>query len=339
MAAADLAYEMGIRNKSGKRRTWQTTKNMIQNPIYAGYIQSKYTNGHRYIGLHKALISDAIFEKNQRILEGKKVVKIKNNEGDYPLRRDFLRCAYCDKYVTGGAPRGNGGRYPRYSCMYCRASVVGKRVGKLTREVHEDFRTLLSCIRYKQGHINLFKQLVLARWCDEYDQALQTGYQINLEIEALSKERAATLRKFTRDEISYQDKESIIKDIDKDISDLEDKKIEADIYTKQREKIVDTATLFIEDPSEFWNRAPVEIQKRVQRIIFPKGLAYDFEDGFRTIELNNSYQLIKEIALAGDKNPNVVGVTGSMWNRIRRELIEMSRIVERSSRETLLSVE
>src|SRR6185312_8418862 len=91
MQAADLAYEMSIRSKTGKRRTWQTVKNTLLNPIYAGYIESKYTDGKRYVGLHKALITDEVFEKNQRIINGKKVVHLKSNEEDYPLRRDFLR--------------------------------------------------------------------------------------------------------------------------------------------------------------------------------------------------------------------------------------------------------
>lgn len=308
--AASLAFDMGIRGKNDKRRTWQTTKNMIQNPIYAGYIESKYTNGQRYMGLHKPLITDTVFQKNQRILQGKKVIQVKHNEDEYPLRRDFLRCAYCKKFVTGGAPRGNGGRYPRYSCTTCRTSIVGKPVSKGVKDVHKDFRELLKRVRYNEGRLKLFKQLVLTRWCDEYDGALKTAHQINLEIEALQKERAATIRKFTRDQISYKEKEDVIKEIDSDIADLENKKVDADMYAGQREKIVDTAMLFMEDPSEFWNRAPVQIRKRVQRIIFPNGLEYDFKDGFGTIELSKSYQLINKITPEGDLNPIVVAATG-----------------------------
>lgn len=308
--AADLAYEMNIRSKTGKRRTWQTVKNTLLNPIYAGYIESKYTNGKRYVGLHKALISDEVFEKNRRIILGKRVIQTKSNEDDYPLRRDFLRCAYCDKFVTGSAPRGNGGRYPRYSCSSCRASVVKKPVGKATEDVHQEFVDLLSRIRYKDGHIKLFKQVVLTRWCDEYDQALQAAHQINIEIDGLQKERSEVIRKFTRNQLSYEDKEAVVKDIDNEIGDLRDKKIEADLQADQREKIVDLAGLFLQSPSEFWNRAPLQIRKRVQRTIFPNGLAYDFEKGFGTIELNNSYLLINKITPKGDLNHIVVAPTG-----------------------------
>jgi site-specific DNA recombinase len=285
-------------------------ENMLKNPIYAGYIQSKYTNGIRYTGLHQALITNDIFEKNQRILAGKNRIFIKSDESDYPLRRDFLKCAYCNKFVTASAPRGNGGKYPRYSCITCRASVVGKKVGKSSEEIHKEFRYILSRIRYKDGRLKLFKQIVLTRWCDEYDDALKSAHEINQDIDKLRQERSSTIRKFTRDQISFEDKETVVKDIDKEIGLLEDKKIQADIYADQREKIIDNALLFIKDPSEFWNRAPVQIQKRVQHTIFPEGLTYDFEKGFGTVKVNESYQLIKKIASEEAIDSIVVAMTG-----------------------------
>ncbi|TAH32576.1 hypothetical protein EYC58_02740 [Candidatus Saccharibacteria bacterium] len=309
-AAAQLAYEMGIRSKKGEKRTWQTVKNTLQNPIYAGYIESKYTNGKRYTGLHKALISAETFEKNQRIIAGNGKFQTRSDELDYPLRRDFLKCAYCNKFVTASAPRGNGGRYPRYSCLTCRSSILGKPVSKSSDEVHKEFKDILSHIRFKDGRTKLFKEIVLQRWCDEYDDALKTTNDLNQEIEKLKAERASTIRKFTRDELSYFDKEEAIKSIDNEIEMLEGKKIEADIHADQREKIIDNALLFLNDPSEFWNRAPLRIQKLVQKTIFPQGLAYDFEKGFRTIHLSDSYLLINKIAQKGDSDSIVVAPTG-----------------------------
>lgn len=309
--ATDLAFEMGIKSKTGKKRTWQTTENMIKNPIYAGYIQSKYTDYKRYMGLHKALIANDIFEKNQRILSGKNRIQFRNDESEYPMRRDFLKCGYCDKFVTGSAPRGNGGRYPRYGCMYCKSSKLGgKKVSKSSEEIHNEFKYILSHIRYKEGRLKLFKQIVLTRWCDEYDDALKSAHEINQDIDKLKTERSKTIRKFTSDEINYKDKEAVVNDIDKEIADLEDKKVEADIYATQKEQIIDNALLFMQDPSEFWNRAPLQIQKRVQRTIFPEGLSYDFENGFGTVKVNESYQLIKKIAPNEAMNSIVVAGGG-----------------------------
>lgn len=65
--------------------------------------------------------------------------------------------------------------------------MIGKKVSKSSDEVHKEFLELLSRIRYKENHLKVFKRIVLQRWCDEYDDALQT-------------ERAKVNRKFARDE-------------------------------------------------------------------------------------------------------------------------------------------
>lgn len=38
------------------------------------------------------------------------------------------------------------------------------------------------------------------------------------------------------------------------------KKVEADEYADQKEQIVDNAMVFMNDPSDFWKRAPLQIQ-------------------------------------------------------------------------------
>ena len=57
-------------------------------------------------------------------------------------------------------------------------------------------------------------------------------------------------------------------------------------------------------------RAPLQIQKRVQRIIFPEGLSYDFEKGFGTVKVNESYLLINKIAGEPAINSIVVATSG-----------------------------
>ncbi len=309
--AADLAYELGIRNGRGAKRTWQTVENTIKNPIYAGFIQSKYTYGNRYVGLHQPLITEATFNKNQRILAGKQKGFTRGDENDYPLRRDFLRCIHCLKFVTASAPKGASGiKYPRYGCIYCKTAVIGKKVSKSSEQVHKEFREILSRIRYKENHLKVFKRIVLQRWCDEYDDALKAVYQVNKELDALKTERAKVNRKFARDEYSFAEKQELISDIDAEIANFMKKKVEADEYADQKEQIVDNAMLFMNDPSEFWNRAPLQIQKAVQHTLFPYGLAYDFENGFGTIELNESYLLLQKIAPEDANDSIVVAATG-----------------------------
>ena len=61
---------------------------------------------------------------------------------------------------------------------------------------------------------------------------------------------------------------------------------------------------------EFWNKAPLQIQKAVQHTLFPHGLAYGFEKGFGTIELNESYLLLQKIASEDASDSIVVAASG-----------------------------
>lgn len=48
----------------------------------------------------------------------------------------------------------------------------------------------------------------------------------------------------------------------------------------------------------------------VQLLLFPKGVKYDFESGFGTIEELESYLLLRKITPKGDPNNIVVAATG-----------------------------
>jgi site-specific DNA recombinase len=125
--ARALAYKMGVRDKNGKKLRWQTVKNMLTNLLYAGFVQSKYTDGKRIKGVHKALIDERTFYKNQSILLGHTKSLSKQAEVDWPLRGGFVQHT-CGKPLTGG----NTGNRPisgsRYCCVYCRSKVLKRPV-------------------------------------------------------------------------------------------------------------------------------------------------------------------------------------------------------------------
>lgn len=63
------------------------------------------------------------------------------------------------------------------------------------------------------------------------------------------------------------------------------------------------------------------------------GLAYDFENGFGTIELNESYLLLQKIASEDASDSIVVAINRTSWNLIKAELISMADIVTRYQQE------
>lgn len=307
--AVDLSNKLGIRTRDGKPRTWQTVKNMLTSPLYMGSVKSKYTGGEILSGVHEAIISERIYYKNQSILSGNTKNQSKQAEEDWPLRGGFLRHV-CGRPMTGSAPRGKGGPSPRYSCMTCRKSEIGAAVSKMRAPLHDDFMELLGGVRPSQKMQRLFKEITLKQWNKEFKEALSVSQKLNKEVDSLKDRKSKIIDMFIADQLTEEQKDEKLQQADIQINELRLRMVEADEYVEEKESIIDGALMFMSDPASFWNISGIDLKKRVQDVIFPEGLVYDCETGFRTPVLNESYLLIKEIALAGDQNPNVVAATG-----------------------------
>ncbi len=305
----ELAYEQGLTAKNGKMRRWQTIKNMLENPIYAGYIKSTYTDGKMIKAIHEPLIDDRTFFRNLSILSGQVKNFSRQAETDWPLRGGFIKHT-CGKAMTGSAPKGNSGPSPRYSCIYCRASVLGKKVSTPRLKVHDDFTAMLADIKPSEGIVKLYREVLLRKWNAEFKDAIEHSGRIDKEMQALQVKKSKVLDLYIDGKLSEQDYQSKVDEVEQVANTMELQRVEADQYVKDREGIIDAAMLFMFDPAAFWNIGGLQVKRRVQDLIFPEGLVYDCVDGFRTPVLSQSYLLMKNIALASDKNPNVVAATG-----------------------------
>lgn len=305
----ELAYKRGLRSKVGNKRNWQSTRNMLANPIYAGYIRSKYTDGRMVKGLHEPLIDDRTYYRNQAILNGQTKTMSKHAEIDWPLRGGCIKHT-CGKAMTGGSPRGHSGPSPRYSCTYCRSSVLRKKVSTPRQKVHNDFMDVLATVKLSEGTSKLFKQIVLKKWQAEFTDAISHTSRIDGELTAWLNKKSKVLDLFIQGHLSNDEKQLKLDEIDHAVDQLKLQRIEADDYLTNREEIIDAAMLFMDNPASFWNVGGIEVKRRVQDLLFPAGLVYDCEDGFRTPQLNNSYLLIQKLAPESANNSNVVAPTG-----------------------------
>lgn len=307
--ARELSHETGVRDKNGKKLRWQTVKNMLTNPLYAGFVQSKFTDGNRVKGVHKPLIDEKTFYKNQSILLGHVKSLSKQAEVDWPLRGGFVQHT-CGKPLTGG----NTGNRPisgsRYCCVYCRARVLQRPVSTQREIVHHQYIELMRKIRPTEGVKRLFKELVLRTWNNEFKEALVVSSKVDSELAALRDKKSRIVDLYIDGKLSDDEKQEKLKQLEVEAGKLELQRIDADNYVNEKQHIIDAALLFMSDPAMFWNLANLPLKKRIQDLIFPEGLVYDCKDGFRTPTLSNSYLLMEEVAENEGKNPTLVAATG-----------------------------
>ena len=88
---SDHLFQLGLRNKQGRRITSNRLSEILHNPFYTGVIRIK-TAGELFPGIHEPLIAKSLFDLVQRILDGKNIHKKQRHF--YAFRR-FIRCINC----------------------------------------------------------------------------------------------------------------------------------------------------------------------------------------------------------------------------------------------------
>jgi DNA invertase Pin-like site-specific DNA recombinase len=99
---------IGLQNRKGRRISKNGLSSILNNPFYIGLIRLKRT-GELFPGIHRPLISKALFDRVQAILSGKTVATLQK----YNFRfKRVLRCGSCKYALTGEIQKG----YIYYRC-------------------------------------------------------------------------------------------------------------------------------------------------------------------------------------------------------------------------------
>lgn len=102
-ALADKLFELGLRNKNGKKVTTSGLSTMLHNSFYIGLIKIK-KKGEIFAGRHTPMIPKALFDKVQTVLSGKYV---KQTERHFFRFRRHIYCTDCGKVLIAERQKGN----------------------------------------------------------------------------------------------------------------------------------------------------------------------------------------------------------------------------------------
>jgi site-specific DNA recombinase len=309
---SQYAFEKGVTTKSGRPKSTDAMKIILQNMLYAGFTKSKLVEGMNK-GRHKALVSMEVIETNIDIITGRKRNYVLQGDDLYPLK-NILLCANCGEKLRASKSRGQAGvYYPFYHCprKTCTKAVTGRRASVSIDNVHEDFRAVLRALKpLDAGIARVFKELVVRQWNDQYARVLETIAILNRQIEEQESMRQKTSEKFIADKITQDEKELQHGVIDSKLATLREELENMNNFKEASEEVIDNAMQFITEPDLFWNHASTSVKQMVQLLLFPNGVPYDFETGFGTYEKLESHLLIQRITPKGDQKSDLVAATG-----------------------------
>ncbi|MEM9211733.1 MAG: recombinase family protein [Pseudomonadota bacterium] len=165
----------------------QKVSDMLSQPLYAGYLESKIWDVPFRKALHEPLISLEAFE---RIQKRRKSVALaparKDIHADFPLR-GFVTCADCEKPLRSCWSKScTGKRYAYYLCHAKGCPSYGKSIKR--DAVHGDFADLLRDMRPSANLFIIVKAMIFDAWNQRAQQANELRKALRREVIKLERQ-------------------------------------------------------------------------------------------------------------------------------------------------------
>ena len=260
----------------------QRIMELLNQVLYAGYLQAPNWDIGLREARHEGLISLATYQTIQERLEGNaKAPARKDISADFPLR-GFVLCGDCDKPLTACWSKGKKQRYPYYLCHNRTCDSYRKSIPR--EEIQSRFETLLGKLQPTEGLFRIAGRMFKELWDHRLAQASALKQSVKREAATIEKQIERLL-----DRLVEADTPSVISAYEKRVATLEKEKLLmmeklAASGTPHRafEDMFEHAMTFLANPWKLWNSGRLEAQRTVLKLTFADRLAYCRNQGFRT---------------------------------------------------------
>ena len=262
----------------------QRLSECLRNPFYCGKLVHKYLGDKIIKGKQEVLISEALFERVQQILDG-------NNKGyeqatetpRFPLKSHIY---YNGHMLTGYTVKKKDLDYYKYS---------GKdgSVNVSANELHTKYAQLLDSFKVPEALIPILVEVLKLKFTQKEG--------IQAEDICAVKKNLATISTY----IKMVKKNYAIGKIDEDayssaLADLEAERRVAEAELEKLSVNLSNLSAFIDDSisiacnlSSYWNKGCFEVSQMIQKTVFPDGVAWDKETrSYLTTNYNSFFEIL-----------------------------------------------
>lgn len=307
---ARFLKEVGVFKKAHPEKYIMTTKSILMQPFFAGYIEFPEWEVPRRLGIHEATISIELFEAVQKkISRNFNVMKVREDiNPEFPLR-GLVNCVHCGKKYTGAPSRSkNGTNHPYYFCQNKECAFKGKTIRK--KDLEDNFDVLLQEMTTEDDIVELTKAVFVdAKEKDEKDRVIEgrvnEGRKQECEDEIDTYAKLAAKAKSDAVIAQYEKK------IEKLAEELE--QIEADNapeydYGVPYRTALDKVMGVLKEPYPTWAELNVFEQQKFFSFLFETNLVYDKIEGYRTPKYTVLKRVCEEIEHSGSVNVEMAGI-------------------------------
>lgn len=270
------------RKPNGKVRP-QVVSDMLNQQLYAGYLESKIWDVPFRKALHEPLISLATFEKIKARRQSSALAPARKDiHIDFPLR-GFVTCGDCDKPLTScWSKSGTGKRYAYYLCHNKPCDSYGKSIKR--ESIEGDFKALLSAMRPAAPVVRMIGAMVKQAWINQNATLGDMRAELQKQVKSIELQIDGLM-----DRLVDASSTLTAKAFERKIEALEKERLHAQEKLQNKAKpkatphqILELALTFLASPCKIWESGNLTLQKLTLRLAFSEELAYSRNEGFRT---------------------------------------------------------
>lgn len=282
---ADFLDEEGFRTRGGLKPNSKFFNSFVKNKFYAGYIFSK-TRNKEFEGSYERMFTLEEWLKMQEIASGR--VKISftrhHNNPDFPLRR-FLKCGQCGQKLTGAWSKGRNKRYAYYFCPNHSPSIKKD-------ELETEFISVLEKLTPKKEVADEFALILNKKYVEYLKNCGVNKEKVQKKITKLKEKQNMIVEKNIKGVYSDNISKEQLTQVKKEVDRLSTKLHDINNNQLKPDEISSFAHDFLTNLRTTWETSSLEEKQRLQTIIFPDGVFYEFP-GIRTTTLSPIFNVLK----------------------------------------------
>jgi site-specific DNA recombinase len=278
--------------KEGYTISRSSLSEILRNPVYIGMLKvpaSVDEPEHLVEGIHEGIVSDELFSRVQKLLDGRLVKrnlpKFSTQRPELLLRGN-LKCSFCGNKLTGSPSRGkSGGRYFYYHCNHC-----GKERYRADK-ANEAVRNIIAGLHLNTEAREIYQEMVKMLLIGSGDEENKKLKSFERELEK-QKERMLRLQDLLVDgSLSSEDYSVMKQRYSSEKSAIEGKIHELKAVKTNLNQSLEQGVGVLADIDRLYNRADLTGKKQILGSIFPEDLFFDGKK-CRTPRINEVLRLI-----------------------------------------------
>ena len=264
---------------------------LLNNKFYMGLLEVG-SWAREYPGKHQPLISETVFNRCQQILSSSSLKGLRHltDNEDFPLR-DRLYCNHCGQRMTAAWCTGrNKKKYAKYYCRNNKCTSPKKSVDKGIME--SEFFSFLKTVRPTETAVEKFKQRVLSRYQQRLSEFETQSSRLRKQLDQLEVDKQRVIEMGKKQILEDDDTRQEMVKVKAEINAVKLQLNECHDQGFQVEYLLEFAGNFLRNIPVIWNEVDTAGKIKIQRLIFPKGMAYKFP-GFVETKLSPVFAYIK----------------------------------------------